>query len=59
MVPKNVNDILVVNDELQLIYTFIQVVFKSDPDILSGYDMERKSLYFLAERAWIYGIDLF
>jgi hypothetical protein len=35
------------------------LIFKIDPDIISAYDMEKKSLYYIAQRSWDNGIDLF
>lgn len=57
-IPTSVNDIIVVKDELSLIYTYILMIFKIDPDIIGGYDMEQRSLYYLARRAWVYEIDI-
>jgi len=56
--PQNVNDIFVVENEESLIFTFILLVFKLDPDIVAGYDIEKGSLTYLAQRAWQKNIDI-
>ncbi len=52
------SEVLVVKEEKDLINAFICLVFKFDPDIIYGYDLEKTSLYYLAMRAYTYGIDL-
>lgn len=64
------SEVLVVKEEKDLINAFICLVFKFDPDIIygifeeenglifKGYDLEKTSLYYLAMRAYTYGIDL-
>ena len=37
---------------------FILLVFKTDPDILAGYDIEKGSLNYLANRSWKKNIDI-
>ena len=41
---------MVVKSEKDLIRAFIYLVFKIDPDIITGYYIERKSLYYLVKR---------
>jgi len=56
-VKDTTNDIIIVKNEKNLIKTVILMIFKLDPDILAGFDMEKKSLYYLAKRAWDNDID--
>jgi DNA polymerase elongation subunit (family B) len=48
----------VVENEANLLMTFILLVQKTDPDIICGYDLEKKSLSYVAQRCWNKGIDL-
>jgi DNA polymerase elongation subunit (family B) len=52
------DEVLIVNEERDLITSFISLVFKFDPDIIYGYDIEKTSLYYLAIRAMFVDIDV-
>ena len=43
-------ELLVVETEYDLVQTFIALVFKFDPDIVYGYDIEKSSMFYLAKR---------
>ena len=45
-----VTEVLIVRDEWDLIQTFIALVFKFDPDVIYGYDIEKASLFYIAKR---------
>ena len=36
--------------EMDLIYSFVTLIFKFDPDIIYGFDVEKSSLFYLAVR---------
>jgi len=52
------DEVLVVKEEKDLICAFICLIFKFDPDIIYGYDLEKASLFYLAKRARLYNIHL-
>ena len=56
-VPFDV-DIFYVSTEINLIKMFQLLVNILDPDFIAAYDLEAKSLYYLASRADFYDYDL-
>ncbi|KAJ4968098.1 hypothetical protein NE237_014799 [Protea cynaroides] len=50
--------VLVISEEKQLFYHFVQIIGSLDPDILMGWEMQGGSLGFLAERAAHLGVRL-
>lgn len=51
-------DILIVDTEKKLFEHFLQLVRKVDPDILSGFEIERSSWGYLIDRGNVLGIDM-
>ncbi|KRX05340.1 Ribonuclease H-like domain [Pseudocohnilembus persalinus] len=56
-VPNDVDEILVVENEINLIFMLILIIIKIDPDLIGGFDVETKSLFYIQERAKQYDID--
>jgi len=51
IIPKEHCKVAIFPKEQMLIEAFIQILNETDPDIVSGYDMEKYSLSFIASRA--------
>lgn len=51
-------EIIYVQNEIHLLRTFAILIFLLDPDFISGYDLESKSLYYLVNRAETYSFDI-
>lgn len=51
-------DILVVDDEVKMMEHFVHLIRKLDPDILSGYEIEKTSWGYLIDRGNVLGLDM-
>lgn len=50
--------IVLVQNEINLLKAFSIIIHLIDADFISGYDLESRSLYYLANRAEYLGYDL-